>query len=354
MRSQCRYEKTQTQGGVQPAVLARQRAVAKAAERIPEAYQDAAASLGDNSRRAGFEATFQDVCAPCQPDDFVVALYDHHQRVQRSASASAAWSRSACMNSFERSLVTKAGYDNGWEVSTESSAVGTVSLCSALHRCNAVVSSAFEGNDWIVAFPPGRMVSELERSGGLRSLGHGRFVVSGDAELATLLSHASRLARTLPDLPCRRYEEAVAEQLATVQGPSSATEVERLVRQRVGQDVFRESLMDYWGGACAVLGLTESALLRASHAKPWAECASDEERLNVFNGFLLAAHLDAVFDRHLMTFDQAGVAVFAQSITHETRACLGLAGAVRLRWISPEHEPFLRVHRSRFEQMRAI
>jgi len=80
----CRYEITQTRGGVQPAVLAKQRAVAKAAERLPEAYKDAAASLTDISRRAKFEAVFQDVSAPRKPDDFVVALYDHHQRVQKA------------------------------------------------------------------------------------------------------------------------------------------------------------------------------------------------------------------------------------------------------------------------------
>lgn len=91
----------------------------------------------------------------------------------------------------------------------------------------------------------------------------------------------------------------------------ASTEVERLVRQRVGQNIFRESLMDYWGGACAVTGIALPALLRASHAKPWAECNSDAERLNVFNGFLLAAHLDALFDRHLISFDDSGKILFS-------------------------------------------
>lgn len=258
------------------------------------------------------------------------------------------------MNSLERSLVIKAGYDNGWEVSVENSTAGSVSLCSALHRAEATVSSASDGMDWVVAFPPGRMVDELERIGGFRCLGQGRFVVSGDGELASLLGHASRLARTLPDLPCERYEKAVAKELAQVSGPTTATEIERLVRQRVGQDVYRASLMDYWNGGCAVLGITEPALLRASHAKPWAECANDEERLNVFNGFLLSAHLDALFDRHLMTFDKTGAAIFAPPVSDKLKSQLGLQGPVRLRWLSPEHEPFLSVHRSRFERIRAI
>jgi hypothetical protein len=40
-------------------------------------------------------------------------------------------------------------------------------------------------------------------------------------------------------------------------------------------------------------------LLRASHAKPWSDCASDSERLDVFNGFLLSAQLPGQVDRCL-------------------------------------------------------
>jgi hypothetical protein len=58
------------------------------------------------------------------------------------------------------------------------------------------------------------------------------------------------------------------------------TEAERLVIQRIGQNVFRDSLMGYWGGCCPLTGITESALLRASHIVPWSEC-NDEQRLDV-------------------------------------------------------------------------
>lgn len=128
----------------------------------------------------------------------------------------------------------------------------------------------------------------------------------------------------------------------------ASTEVERLVRQRVGQNIFRESLMDYWGGACAVTGIALPALLRASHAKPWAECNSDAERLNVFNGFLLAAHLDALFDRHLISFDDSGKILFSSIVTPEVRAALGLFNSLRLKWISSGHIPFLALHRATF------
>ena len=126
-----------------------------------------------------------------------------------------------------------------------------------------------------------------------------------------------------------------------------------MVRQRVGQDIYRESLMDYWGGACAVTGIVIPELLRASHAKPWSECASDAERLNVFNGFLLVAHLDALFDRHLMTFTETGEAIFANQVDTTIRSKLGLASPMCLRWLRQEHLVFLRYHRSEFEHRKA-
>jgi hypothetical protein len=42
-------------------------------------------------------------------------------------------------------------------------------------------------------------------------------------------------------------------------------------------------------------------VLRASHIKPWAK-STNRERLNAENGIMLAAHVDALFGRGLMSF----------------------------------------------------
>ena len=61
--------------------------------------------------------------------------------------------------------------------------------------------------------------------------------------------------------------------------------------------------------------------------KPWAKCASDDERLDVFNGLLLSANLDAAFDAGLVTFDDAGL-MYAPRRCRPTRA-RGSGGAAR-------------------------
>jgi hypothetical protein len=42
----------------------------------------------------------------------------------------------------------------------------------------------------------------------------------------------------------------------------AVTEAERLVVQRIGQDIFRARLMIYWQGRCPLTGISDPALLR--------------------------------------------------------------------------------------------
>jgi predicted restriction endonuclease len=63
--------------------------------------------------------------------------------------------------------------------------------------------------------------------------------------------------------------------------------------------------MDYWEGRCPITGITDPALLRASHIVAWAEC-DDAQRLDVHNGLLLSALWDAAFDTGLVSFADDG------------------------------------------------
>jgi ribosomal protein L34 len=246
------------------------------------------------------------------------------------------------MNVLERALVEKAGREHGWENVVESVEARVV-LASARHRGRATVTAASGGSGWQVAFPDGRLVRELARSLPGLANGRGGFDAPDIDALAALLRRAAELSLALPDQAAHTFRERAATELGRL--GDKGTEVERLVRQRVGQDVFREALLDYWDGACAVTGLALPDVLRASHAKPWADCTSDEERLDVFNGFLLAAHLDALFDQGLITFDDGGGMVIATCLTSDHRTLLHLDEGLRLRWMAPEHLPFLQWHR---------
>lgn len=165
-------------------------------------------------------------------------------------------------------------------------------------------------------------------------------VVTSFQELHRLIRRAFQLSKTLPHELLHAFEK----QTATL--PRS-TEAERLVVQRVGQGIFRDGLLEYWEGRCAITGLAVPELLRASHIKPWADCASDAERLDVFNGLLLAPHLDAAFDCGFITVADDGAVVISGGLGEAARHILGLAGPQFVTALAPGHRVYLLWHRER-------
>ena len=158
--------------------------------------------------------------------------------------------------------------------------------------------------------------------------------------LHRLLRRAFQLSKALPNELLHTFEKQVA-------ALPKATEAERLVIQRVGQNLFRDGLLDLWEGRCAVTGLAVPALLRASHIKPWADCETDAERLDVYNGILLAPHLDAAFDRGFITVQDDGAIVVSEALDADARAVLGLGHPLRIRGITDGHRTYLAWHRRR-------
>ena len=168
--------------------------------------------------------------------------------------------------------------------------------------------------------------------------GFGAIRVRDATSLHEAVSRVYRLARALPTVPLDTFRKKTATLPRT-------TEAERLVVRRIGQETFRDALMQYWNGRCPLTGITDPALLRASHIIPWAKCQSDAERLDVHNGLLLAAHWDAAFDARLVTFDDDGVALVADALSDAARSALGIDNGPCIRGLTPGHRKRLEWHR---------
>jgi putative restriction endonuclease len=244
-------------------------------------------------------------------------------------------------------LIEKTGWNNGFEYVAES--LGSrVTLGSARHRARATITSIANRFSVVFTSSTPTLVAELGR---LFDLGDdGEFRAATEADLASLLARAAMLAKALPSQAADQYSATLAAALAKLPPGVKGTEIERLVIQRVGQHAFRQAQMDYWGGACAVTGVSIPEVLRASHAKPWAECESDAERLDVYNGFLLSANLDALFDRFLISFTDSGQLLCSSHLKNEAQS-LGITDQMRLRWISEKHIGYLSFHRKLYGQM---
>jgi hypothetical protein len=167
----------------------------------------------------------------------------------------------------------------------------------------------------------------------------GAFAFPNQARMRQALSRAFHLARALPTFPLSQFEADVAS--------LGDTEVERITRERIGQGYFRKALLDYWNNRCPLTGISERALLRASHIVPWSRCDTDAQRLDVFNGLLLAAHWDAAFDAGLVSFDGEGKALIKPDLDPVVVALLTPHEIAQLP-LADAHQHTLTWHRKHF------
>jgi putative restriction endonuclease len=73
----------------------------------------------------------------------------------------------------------------------------------------------------------------------------------------------------------------------------------RLIKTRVNQSFFRDSILGIYDRKCCITGLGISKLLVASHIMPWAD--DKKNRLNPENGLCLNSIHDKAFDEGFIT-----------------------------------------------------
>ncbi len=101
------------------------------------------------------------------------------------------------------------------------------------------------------------------------------------------------------------------------------TEREQLIVARVGQGIYRSSLLASCGAVCPITGIDDERLLIASHIKPWRS-STNEERLDPQNGFVLSPTHDTLFDAGLITFTDDCCVILSNELSHETAVRVGL------------------------------
>lgn len=137
--------------------------------------------------------------------------------------------------------------------------------------------------------------------------------------------------------PFREVEEC-ANQLKDLE----RTEREAIIQSRVGQGLFRKSVLALWEG-CAVTGIADPRVLIASHVKPWRD-STNEERLDPHNGLALIPNLDALFDAGIITFGLDGRLVASHFVDPRVLEVMGVQNGMRLRKLPQRLKRYLCYH----------
>lgn len=138
--------------------------------------------------------------------------------------------------------------------------------------------------------------------------------------------------------------DLIAETAVLGDASLTPTEKEQIAKARVGQGAFRDALLSHWQRKCCLTGCGIEPVLRASHIKPWRR-SSNAERLDRFNGLLLTANIDILFDRGLISFSDAGELLRSETIGADILRALGCDPGMRIA-LGPAHAPYLAFHRA--------
>lgn len=118
-------------------------------------------------------------------------------------------------------------------------------------------------------------------------------------------------------------------------------EREQFRKARVNQGIFREKLLRS-GSCCRICALTRKDLLIASHIKAWA-ASTGKEKVDEDNGLLLCPAHDALFDKHLISFQDDGKIVISRHLTQQDMALLNISPNIQIK-VTDGNRKYLRHH----------
>ena len=128
------------------------------------------------------------------------------------------------------------------------------------------------------------------------------------------------------------------------------TERIQLVRSRRGQGLFRQRVLAV-EPCCRLTGVSEQSFLIASHIKPWCDC-TNSERLDGHNGLMLSPHIDHLFDRHLISFEDDGT-LLVSDMAARVMSSWGISEGFCPTPFSAQQKLYLAHHRRIFKESQA-
>ena len=121
------------------------------------------------------------------------------------------------------------------------------------------------------------------------------------------------------------------------------TERYQLSRSRVGQGQYRKNLEQFESG-CRITGITDKRFLTASHIKPWSK-SNDFEKLDGNNGLLLSPHIDRLFDRGFISFENDGKLKLNSSLPKDVVSAWGLNEGQETKPLNNYQAKYMEYHR---------
>jgi hypothetical protein len=140
----------------------------------------------------------------------------------------------------------------------------------------------------------------------------------------------------------------IAQQEEEIRCSECVAEADRkeLLKARFGQGNFRAAVEAFETAGCRVTGVSEPAMLQATHMKPWIAC-SNRERLDGANGLLLTPSFHLLFSKGYMSFDADGRLLVSGSLPERVVQGWSVFQRTPPRAFAPRQLEYLDYHATR-------
>lgn len=132
----------------------------------------------------------------------------------------------------------------------------------------------------------------------------------------------SRAVETFIDYVCDQSFKNIQKDIGEIENNVTLSYEERdgyietvcNVRNPQFQKNFRDELLNEFEYKCALCEIDDPRFLIASHIIPYSRCVNKSDMYRSYNGLLLCIIHDALFDRHLITFNDNGSIIINKTI----------------------------------------
>lgn len=123
------------------------------------------------------------------------------------------------------------------------------------------------------------------------------------------------------------------------------------IRNSSFQKFFKHNLRLEFNNKCAICGLNDFGILIASHILEYSKCVYKYDMINCNNGLLLCPNHDALFDKHLISFENNGKIIINKNISKKMYNLLGINENFYLSsvYLNEERLKYLKLHKEIFE-----
>lgn len=126
-------------------------------------------------------------------------------------------------------------------------------------------------------------------------------------------------------------------------GSSTLSSVALNRRSSSWQNFFKKKLFKLWSAECVITKVKNKNLLIGAHIKPWSK-SNDTEKIDEYNGLLLAPGPDKIFELGLISFEDNGKIIISSQLSNEDLTKLNINKNLILNF-KDEHKKYIKYHR---------